>query len=68
MYYGCITTNLKELASLYCKEAPYNLEVIAEPIRQQQGGCDCGLFAAAVSINLALGGDHRVIQERWALL
>ena len=58
MYYGSITTSLKEqLASLFLKDAPHNLEVIVEPIQQQQGGCDCGLFAAAVSINLAFGGD-----------
>ena len=34
----------------YRKEAPHNLEVIVEPIQQQQGGCDCGLFSAAVRI------------------
>ena len=64
MYYGSITNKLKgQLASLYRKEAPHNLEVIVEPIQQQQGGCDCGLFAAAVCINLALGGNPT--KTRW---
>ena len=30
---------------------------MVEPIQQQQGGCDCGLFAAALCINLAQGGN-----------
>ena len=65
MYYGSISNSTKvQLALLYRKEAPENLEIRIIPIQQQQGGSDCGLFAAAVCVLLAQGGDPAIVRWR----
>ena len=65
MYYGYISNNTKvQLASLYRKEAPEDLEVRLVSIQQQQGGSDCGIFAAAVCVKLAKGGDPSRVRWR----
>ena len=50
--------NLKinsQLASLYRRGFPDDLKINTAPIQQQHGGADCGLFATAVCLTLALG-------------
>ena len=65
MYYGSVSKNtMVQLASLYRKEAPENLEVRIISIQQQQGGSDCGVFAAAVCVILAQGGDPSMVRWR----
>ena len=65
MDYGSLSDRMKiQLASLYRREAPNNLDVNLEPIQQQQGGSDCGLFAAAVCITLAIGGNPTLMKWR----
>ena len=65
MYYGSVSkSTMVQLASLYRKEAPENLEVRIIPIQQQQGGSDCGVFAAAVCVVLAQGGDPSMVRLR----
>ena len=65
MDYGSLSDRVKiQLASLYRREAPNNLDVNLEPIQQQQGGSDCGLFAAVVCITLAIGGNPTLVKWR----
>ncbi|KAI6648271.1 Calcium-responsive transcription factor [Oopsacas minuta] len=46
-----------QLAFLYENDADHELKVALAPIQQQRGGADCGLFAAAVCLTIATGGD-----------
>ena len=62
MHHGSISNNTNvQLASLYRKEAPEDLEVRVVSIKQQ-GGSDCGVFA--VCVLLAKGGDPSMIRRR----
>ena len=65
MYFGSLSDEVKvQLALLYRREAPHDLDVNLEQIQQQQGGSDCGLFAAAVCVTLAFGGDPTLVKWR----
>ena len=47
-----------QLAQLYCPAAADSrILVTAEPVQQQQGGTDCGLFSIAYAHCAASGGD-----------
>ena len=62
---GSLSDQVKiQLASLYRREAPHNLDVNVERIQQQQGGSDCGLFAPAVCLTLAFGGNPTLVKWR----
>ena len=64
MYSGYVNIDVKtQLASLYRREFPQNLCIDVESI-QQQGVADCGLFAAAVCVTLALGAGPNKIRWR----
>ena len=65
MYFGLLNDEVKvQLASLYRREAPHDLYVNLEQIQQQQGGSNCGLFAAAVCMTLSFGGDPTLVKWR----
>ena len=53
-----------QLASLYRRELRDELDLIIEPIQQQQDGADCGLFAAAVCLTVALGSNSTSVKWR----
>ncbi|KAI6651214.1 hypothetical protein LOD99_5361 [Oopsacas minuta] len=46
-----------QLDFLYGNDADHELKVALAPIQQQRGEADCGLFAAAVCLTIAMGGD-----------
>ena len=74
MYFGLLSDEVKvQLATLYRREAPRDLYVNLEQIQLQQGGSDCGLFAAAVCMTLSFGGDPTLVKwcqnrMRWIIL
>ena len=65
MYFGSLSDEVKvQFALLYRREAPHDLDVNFVQIQQQQGDSDCGLFAAAVCVTLAFGGDPTLVKWR----
>ena len=65
LYNDTVNLNVQtQLASLYRREYPENLPIQIEQIQRQQGIADCGLFAAAVCVTLALGDDPTAIHWR----
>ena len=65
MYQDYVNTNVNiQLASLYRREFSEDLSITVELIQQQNGGSDCGLFAAAVCVALALGTNPTTLRWR----